>query len=147
MRGWLVGCGLGAVLLAGSGLVGCKEDPPKPHVDYDPATVEFYHQDVEPIFRSKCFRCHGGMNRKGQFSMQTRTGMMRGGKHGAAIVPGDPAASLLVRLIRHEPAGTGTAPEPGPMPDKRKKISDADIALVERWVKAGAIMPPDGPKP
>ena len=59
----------------------------------------------------------------------------------------DPAASLLVRLIRHEPAATGIAPEPGPMPDKRKKISDADIAVVERWVKAGAIMPPDAPKP
>jgi mono/diheme cytochrome c family protein len=27
------------------------------------------------------------------------------------------------------------------MPPKRPKLSDADIAVVERWVKAGAVMP------
>jgi mono/diheme cytochrome c family protein len=128
-------------------LAGCKEEPPKPHVNYDPATAEFFVQDVQPIFRSNCFRCHGGMNRKGDYSMQTAAALMRGGKHGVAVVPGDPAGSLLVRLIRHEGAGTGIAPEPGPMPNKKKKLSDADIAIVERWVKAGAIMPPDKPLP
>jgi cytochrome c len=30
-----------------------------------------------------------------------------------------------------------------PMPPKLPKISDADIATVTRWVKAGAIMPED----
>jgi hypothetical protein len=83
------------------------------------------------------------MNRKGGFSMQTRTGMLRGGKHGVAVVPGDPAGSLLVRLIRHE----GPKDNPMPMPDKRRKLSEADIAVVERWVKAGAIMPVDQPQP
>ncbi|WP_255550997.1 c-type cytochrome domain-containing protein [Granulicella sp. dw_53] len=113
--------------------------PPKPHVDYDPANPGFYTQDVLPIFRSNCFRCHGGMNRKGQLSMQTRTGMIRGGKHGTALIPGDPTASLMVQLIRHE----GPKDNPMPMPDKRKKLSDAEIAVIERWIKAGAIMPTD----
>jgi cytochrome c len=138
MRLGMAGLWLGAILLAG-----CRSEPPKPHVDYDPATPEFYGQDVQPIFRSYCFRCHGGMNRKGGFSMQTRAAMMRGGKHGVAVVPGDAAGSLLVRLIRHE----GPKDNPMPMPDKRKKLSDADIAVVERWVNAGAIMPVDQPKP
>jgi cytochrome c len=138
MRVWLGILGLGACLFAG-----CKSEPPKPHVDYDPATVDFYRQDVAPIFKSNCFRCHGGMNRKGGYSMQTSSALVRGGKHGVALVPGDPAASLLVRLIRHE----GPKDNPMPMPDKRKRLSDADIAIVERWVKAGAILPPDGSKP
>jgi cytochrome c551/c552 len=30
-----------------------------------------------------------------------------------------------------------------PMPPKQPKLSDADIATVERWVKAGALMPED----
>ena len=47
-----------------------------------------------------------------------------------------------MRLIRHEPAATGQPSEPGPMPDKKKKLSDADIAVVERWIKAGAVMTP-----
>jgi cytochrome c len=138
MRAWMAGWGVVAILM-----IGCQSEPPKPHVDYDPATAEFYGQDVVPIFRSNCFRCHGGMNRKGGFSMQTQAGMMRGGKHGVAVIPGDPAGSLLVRLIRHE----GPKDNPMPMPDKRKKLSEADIAVVERWVKAGAIMPVDQPKP
>jgi cytochrome c len=29
------------------------------------------------------------------------------------------------------------------MPSKSAKLSDADITTVERWVKAGAIMPQD----
>ncbi|MCU1226391.1 MAG: hypothetical protein JWQ42_4484, partial [Edaphobacter sp.] len=57
-------------------------------------------------------------------------------------VPGDPAKSLLVTLIRHQ----GPKNKPMPMPPK-KKLSDADIAIVERWVQAGAIMPADTPKP
>jgi cytochrome c551/c552 len=63
--------------------------------------------------------------------------MLKGGHDGTVLVPGDPAKSLLVRLIRHE----GPANDPMPMPPKLPKISDADIAVVERWVKAGAIMP------
>jgi hypothetical protein len=34
-----------------------------------------------------------------------------------------------------------------PMPPKLPKISDADIATVEQWIKAGAIMPPDAARP
>ena len=138
MRLWLAGLAIGAMALTG-----CTSPPPKPHMNYDPATPEFYVQDVEPIFRSNCFRCHGGMNHKGGLSMQSKAGMARGGKHGAAIVPGDPAASLLVKLIRHQ----GPKDNPMPMPDKRKKLSDADIAIVERWIQAGAVMPADTPKP
>jgi hypothetical protein len=29
------------------------------------------------------------------------------------------------------------------MPDKAPKMSDADIATIEQWVKDGAIMPDD----
>ena len=32
-------------------------------------------------------------------------------------------------------------------PSPRKKLSDADIDTVARWVEAGAIMPPDEAKP
>jgi cytochrome c551/c552 len=44
----------------------------------------------------------------------------------------------MVKLIRHE----GPAKDPKPMPPKGK-LSDADIATVERWIRAGAVMPAD----
>jgi hypothetical protein len=64
---------------------------------------------------------------------------MKGGRDGVVIVPGDPAKSMLVQLIRHE----GPPDDPKPMPPKAPKISDADIAVIEQWVKAGAVMPED----
>jgi cytochrome c len=107
------------------------------------ATPEFYTSKVQPIFQANCYRCHGGMNHRGGLNIQSRAGMIKGGHDGQVLVPGDPSKSLLVRLIRHE----GPANDPMPMPPKSPKISDEDIATVERWVKSGAIMPEDSPKP
>ncbi|WP_260735641.1 c-type cytochrome domain-containing protein [Tunturiibacter lichenicola] len=107
------------------------------------AKPEFYTTKVQPIFQANCYKCHGGMNHRGGLSIQTRAGMLKGGHDGPALVPGDPAKSLLVRLIRHE----GPANDPMPMPPKQPKLSDADIATVEQWVRAGAIMPEDAAKP
>jgi cytochrome c551/c552 len=63
---------------------------------------------------------------------------MHGGKDGAVIIPGHPEQSLLIKLIRHE----GPANDPKPMPPKGK-LSDADIATVMEWIRAGAVMPAD----
>jgi cytochrome c len=101
----------------------------------------FYTKKVRPILVSNCGKCHMDMNHKGGLSMNTRASMMKGGRDGIVIVPGDPANSLLVKLIRHE----GPANDPMPMPPKSPKISDADIAVIEQWVKAGAVMPDDPP--
>ena len=110
----------------------------------DPSRPEFYTNRVKPIFEANCYRCHGGMNRRGGLSMVTRAGLLKGGRDGAVLVPGDPARSLLVRLMRHE----GPAGDPMPMPPgPRAKVSDAEIATVEQWVRAGAVMPEDQPKP
>ena len=105
----------------------------------DAAKPEFYTTKVQPIFQANCYRCHGGMNHRGSLNIQTRAGMMKGGREGVVLVPGNPANSLLVRLIRHE----GPPQDPKPMPPNRPKLSDADIATVEQWVRAGAIMPQD----
>jgi mono/diheme cytochrome c family protein len=106
------------------------------------AGLKMYTEKVVPIFQANCYRCHGGMNHRGGFTMDTKAGMAKGGHDGAVIVPGSPEKSLLVKLIRHE----GPADDPMPMPPNKPKISDADIATVEQWVKAGAIMPEDAPK-
>lgn len=106
--------------------------------------VAFYTERVVPILSRSCYSCHGGMNHRGGFNMATKAGMLKGGKDGVAVIPGNPAKSLLVLLMRHE----GPADDPMPMPPApRPKVSDADIAVVEQWVKAGALMPLDVAKP
>jgi cytochrome c len=134
MKGKVVGLGLAAVAL-----LGCGPRPAPRPLSNDPATPQFYTDRVQPIFQAHCLRCHGGFNNRGGLNMRTQAGMRKGGKTGVVLVPGDPEKSLLVRLIRHE----GPPDHPMPMPSKNAKLSDADITTVERWVKAGAIMPQD----
>lgn len=107
----------------------------------DPAHAEYYTVHVKPIFDANCARCHGGLNRRGGLNMDTREGMLKGGHDGTVLIPGDPDHSLLVRLIRHQ----GPADDPMDMPPKKPKLSDADIATVAQWVKAGAVMPTPAP--
>ena len=102
------------------------------------ATPEYYSEHVQPIFQANCYRCHAGLNRRGGLQLDTRAGLMHGGKDGAVIVPGHPEQSLLVRLIRHE----GPANDPKPMPPKGK-LSDAEIATITQWIRAGAVTPAD----
>ena len=134
MRRRLWGLGI-AVVAMGLGW-GMKGSVAQAGTDGEAARPEFYTAKVRPIFQSNCFRCHAGMNRRGGLSMSTRKGMMKGGKDGMVVVAGDPGRSLLVQGIRHE----GRAK---PMPEKDSKLSDADIATVERWIRAGAAMPVD----
>lgn len=129
-----------AVLLLAQGL---QPVAASSSADPAPASPEFYTTKVVPIFKENCYRCHAGMFHRGGLNMGNREGLLKGGHHGPALVPGDPANSLLVRLMRHE----GPANDPKPMPPKKPKLSDADIAIVEQWVKAGAVMPGDQPKP
>jgi cytochrome c len=131
-----VGFGLIASGLLGWGL---QMGTANAAAQYEAAAPEFYTTKVQPIFQANCYRCHGGMNHRGGLNIQTRAGMLKGGHDGPVLIPGDPTNSLLVRLIRHE----GPPKDPMPMPPKQPKLSDADIATVERWVKAGAIMPDD----
>lgn len=135
MRGFFAGCGVVAISLISLqlGTVGAGENASQP---------EFYTTKVKPILDTGCGRCHEGTNHRGGLNMDTRAGMLAGGHHGAAVVPGDPGKSLLVTLIRHE----GPADDPMNMPPKADKLSDADIATIEMWIKAGAAMPPDPPK-
>ena len=101
-----------------------------------PSSPAFYTQRIQPIFQNNCYRCHGGFNHRGGLKLDSRAGILHGGRYGAALVPGHPEQSLLIRLIRHE----GPQQDPGPMPPKNK-LSDADIAAVTEWIRAGAPMP------
>jgi mono/diheme cytochrome c family protein len=105
-------------------------------------TPAFYTEKVRPILQTNCGKCHFDVNHKGGLSLMTKESTLKGGRDGVVIVPGDPANSMLVKLIRHE----GPADDPKPMPPKSPKISDADIATIEQWVKAGAVMPDDPPQ-
>lgn len=112
---------------------GCRTAPGPPAPPSSPA---YYTTQVQPILRDNCYRCHASMNHKGGLRLDSRAAILQGGKSGPVVVAGHPEQSLLVALIRHQ----GPAAHPMPMPPK-DKLSDADVATIEKWIRAGALMP------
>jgi hypothetical protein len=107
-------------------------------VKMDPAGLEFFEKNVRPILTERCYECHSkekGVS-KGGLIMDSRSGMLAGGDQGAAVVPGDLKKSLLIVAVHQ------TDPELS-MPPRKKgaKLSDAQIATLEQWVKMGAPAP------
>jgi hypothetical protein len=92
-----------------------------------PAPIAF-EQHVRPILRAHCLECHGEAARpKGGLDLRLRRLAVAGGDSGPALVPGKPADSLLYQRIRaHE------------MPPGKVKLSAAEVAVVRRWIAAGA---------
>lgn len=101
------------------------------------------YSTVRPVFEAHCGKCHMGVNHRSGLSLETRASILQGGHHGAAIVPGNPADSLLIKVIRQDGLGDDQSPMP---PPPREKLSDDDIAAIERWIKAGAPGPQEGSK-
>ena len=87
-----------------------------------------FERDVRPIFRAHCFDCHGATEElKGNLDLRLVRFLQRGGKRGPAIRPGDASGSLLIERVRR-----------GEMPPGDAKVSAEEIALLERWINAGA---------
>ena len=64
--------------------------------------------------------------------LDTREAALRGGASGTpAIIPGDPAASVLMARITHPQASKR-------MPLAGKPLRDDEIALIRRWIEGGA---------
>ncbi len=99
------------------------------------AGVEFFEKKIRPVFVEHCHQCHSkdAEKVKGGLLLDTRDGLLKGGDTGPAIVAGDPEKSLLIKAIRY-------TDEDLAMPPRKNggRLSDAQIADLEAWVKMGA---------
>ena len=88
-----------------------------------------FEKDIQPIFKANCISCHKPDKKKGKLDMSTYADLMKGGKQGNPVKPGDPAKSLLVEMI------SGAEPE---MPEKGDKLTEAQVKVISDWIKQGA---------
>ena len=87
-----------------------------------------YERDIRPIFRAHCFDCHGATAElKGGLDLRLVRLMKKGGESGPAIVAGKPQESHLLQRVRN-----------GEMPPGDHPIPPAQIAILEKWLAAGA---------
>ena len=97
---------------------------------------DFFETKVRPILATECFSCHTD-SQLGGLRLDSREALLRGGKSGPAIVPGDPDKSLLITAIRQ--SGTLKMPKGGKLPPDQ-------IEAIAQWIRSGAVWP-DTTKP
>ena len=102
--------------------------------------IEFFEKHIRPVLAEQCCECHGEKKSKGGLRLDSRAAVMKGGESGAALVPGDVEASLLVKAVRYLDKDLQMPPSK----DGSKKLAPAVIADFEAWVKMGAPVPEDG---
>ena len=94
--------------------------------------AEWFTGNVLPILTENCLDCHSHVNEiKGGLSMDFRGGIVRGGFSGPAIDEKNPKESLILKVVRHEI-------EDLKMPKDRTPLTPDQIAVLEKWVIAGA---------
>src|SRR5690349_7906699 len=64
--------------------------------------LDLFEKKIRPVLVEHCYACHSQEAKKvrGELLLDTRDGLLTGGKSGAAIVPGAPAKSLLLKALR-----------------------------------------------
>ncbi len=102
----------------------------------DPKQAEFFEKKIQPIFKETCYKCHSieGGKSKGDFTMDTREGLLKGGKNGVVVKAGDPDKSPLIVAVSYKDPDLQ-------MPPKGEKLSPAQVADLTQWVKMGAVDP------
>jgi cytochrome c553 len=101
--------------------------------NYPPGSSDFFETKVRPVLANTCYSCHAS-TAMGGLRLDSRDAMLKGGSHGAAIVPGDPEKSLLIGAIKQ-------TDEKLKMPMGSGKLKDSEIEAIAEWIKAGANWP------
>jgi len=91
-----------------------------------------YNRDVRPIFNRHCLKCHGGVSKKGGFSLLFEEEALAPADSGEpAIRPGHPEQSELIRRLTTEDVDDR-------MPSEGAPLAASDIATIRAWIQQGA---------
>ena len=94
---------------------------------------EFFESSVRPVLASRCYGCHGE-NATAGLRLNSREGLLKGGRSGPAIQPGNPDESLLLHAIK----GVRGRME---MPPTGNRVEDHQFESLRRWIEMGAPWP------
>src|ERR1043166_3990470 len=94
-----------------------------------------FNRDVRPILSDRCFACHGpdDKHRMANLRLDMHDGLFADRGSYKTVAPGDPAASRLLARISSISRATRMPP-----PQAGAVLSDAQIALVRKWIEQGA---------
>lgn len=98
-----------------------------------------YNFHVRPILSDNCFACHGPDANKREVGLrldveESAYAALQENPEAHAIVPGDPSKSEVVKRILSTDDN-----EKMPPPTSNLSLSEEEIAIIEKWVKQGAV--------
>ena len=93
-----------------------------------------FTRDIWPILEARCLKCHGPEKQKGDLRVDNRESLLAGGdSEKPALVPGDPASSLLIQRILLAENHDDVMPTKG----KGRVTKEEAMKLIE-WIQGGA---------
>jgi len=92
-----------------------------------------YPDVIQPILQTKCYSCHGKNKQKGKLRMDDSLRLMKGGKDGPVIIPGNVEKSEMAKRISLPREDDDHMP-----PKEKPQPSEQEIALIHWWIKSGA---------
>ncbi|MBL8826003.1 MAG: DUF1549 domain-containing protein, partial [Planctomycetaceae bacterium] len=99
----------------------------------EPEQLKFFEDRIRPLLVKHCYACHDADRAEGKLRLDIKSGWLRGGDRGPAIVPGDPSASLLIRAISYRDEKLQMPP-----PESGGKLSPAEVEALTIWIRHGA---------
>ena len=107
-----------------------------------PAAVKAdFIRDIEPIFSSRCYECHGEKKSKSGFRLDDKARAFQGGDYGQPfLIAGKSSQSQIVLRV----AGLTNSDEV--MPPTGPRLSSEQISLLEAWINQGANWPDSAKK-
>lgn len=100
-----------------------------------PEKVKF-NEHIRPILSNNCYYCHGpdDKNREADLRLDTREGAIADLGGYAAVVPGKPEASELIKLV-----SSSDDDEVMPPPKSKKaRLTEREVAMLKKWISQGA---------
>jgi uncharacterized membrane protein/mono/diheme cytochrome c family protein len=92
-----------------------------------------YADLIQPLLQNKCYSCHSSEKQKGKLRLDLEAMMLKGGKNGPAVVPGNAEKSELIRRVLLTLGNDEHMP-----PKEKPQLSESEIALLHWWVENGA---------
>ena len=104
--------------------------------------VVSYKTEVAPIIKKYCLPCHAEESyNPSKLALDSHALLMKGGEHGASVVPGKPGESVLMQKLREEPPFGDRMPlksRRAKKTDAPKKLSEVETQLLSKWIAQGA---------
>lgn len=96
-------------------------------------SVELFTEAVMPILQTRCAGCHNASKQKGGLLLLDHASILKGGKTGPGVVPGDPTASELFRRVSLPSDHKEFMPTEG-----RPPLTAHQRDILEWWIAKGA---------